>query len=655
MGLTEEQKVIALESLFKEVLFSAEYNSLRDKTQVLNLGVEDKSQKLTTRGIHSEQVADNAGRLVEYSGGTREEIALARLCGISHDLGHTPMGHAGEAALNNVLKKHGYDKGFCHSRYGEKVFERILERHIDKLIEDAKNLSNTQAIIMEDQISYLKEQSEIVKRSICDHDVYYTNDIEYVRNEEERHAFTTKFSDAKTENRVENATRLADTISFMSSDMQDLMCGKFSDGATLISVDDAELFFAELKTEYPDDYNNFKVDEFLEAMSEGRGGVESYHEKICEEVVAHPTKEGRLETISDEYKQTREITMWKTEAEIYASVYAENGLSKRLDDEKRCLEKAVQAVEGYDELHAYDTLDGKDRSRLKKLCENLDSEENRTELHDFLRNYYEKNNIAGKMNAERSKLWNQNPWLATAFEIQDQKQYNELIYQNKAVVLLNDEDRLKESVKSIIEQDKSHIGDSIGELSKRNDEPRTKEAVERVFEESLKSESFGDKNVIEYTGVPKLDYAIQQVWEKTNQQLLLEEGRDRTYGESTLTKEESAASKDLPADKDVDSVSGKKEEEYKEEPGLHHSVHGEGTKTQLLSEIGRDRTDKGTISTRKESTTSHVFSPADKDVSSPGNTSTFDKMNQKVNQGKSRCASGKTGKEVVKNEARLSR
>lgn len=129
-------------------------------------------------------------------------------------------------------------------------------------------------------------------------------------------------------------------------------------------------------------------------------------------------------------------------------------------------------------------------------------------------------------------------------------------------------------------------------MSKRNDEPRTKEAVERVFEESLKSESFGDKNVIEYKGVPKLDYAIQQVWEKTNQQLLPGEGCDRTYGESTLMKEESAASKDLPADKDV---------------------------------------------------------------SSPGSTSTFDKMNQKVNQGKNRCAFGKIDKEVVKNMARLSR
>ena len=130
-------------------------------------------------------------------------------------------------------------------------------------------------------------------------------------------------------------------------------------------------------------------------------------------------------------------------------------------------------------------------------------------------------------------------------------------------------------------------------MSKRNDEPRTKEAVERVFEESLKSESFEDKNVIEYKGVPKVDYAIQQVWEKINQQLLPGEGCDRTYGGSTLMKEESAAS--------------------------------------------------------------NSFSSADKDVSSPGSTSTFDKMNQKVNQGKNRCASGKIGKEVVKNVARLSR
>ncbi len=158
MGIKAEQKEQFLTELFKYVRQSSEFNSLKEKTQVLNLGVEDKSQGLTTRAIHSEQVADNAGRLVENAGGTREEIALARLSGISHDLGHTPMGHDGEAALSRLLKEVGYKDGFRHSQYGAKVFAKIFDRYCDEQLQWANsgNLPKEKAQEIRDKVDLVR-------------------------------------------------------------------------------------------------------------------------------------------------------------------------------------------------------------------------------------------------------------------------------------------------------------------------------------------------------------------------------------------------------------------------------------------------------------------------------------------------------------------
>src|SRR5262249_28269088 len=51
---------------------------------------------------------------------------LVEAVGLGHDLGHTPFGHAGEEALDALLREH-YGRRFCHNDHSLRVVE-VLER-----------------------------------------------------------------------------------------------------------------------------------------------------------------------------------------------------------------------------------------------------------------------------------------------------------------------------------------------------------------------------------------------------------------------------------------------------------------------------------------------------------------------------------------------
>lgn len=501
-----EQKEQYLIELFDVIKGSQEFKTLKNKTQVLNLGVEDKTQGITTRASHSEQVADNAGRLVENAGGTREEIALAKLCGISHDLGHTPMGHDGEAALSELVKKAGYDRGFRHSQYGAKVFAKIFDRYCNEQLQgaEARVLSNIEAQEIRDKVEYLRSQKSIVEESIRNHDVYYAHQIQYFGNEEERKAFMKANPEAKTENLVENSTRLADSLSFMSSDMQDLMRGKLEDGKTVISTVDVKNFFEELKKDHPEDFDKLKSEEYIKAVEKGKKGIEAYQKQMCGEVASHPTPEGRLETISDEYKYTREITTLLKYAEKYP------------DKRETFLKYAVDKVKDYDKLHenevGYINLSSGDVTKLDALKKDISIHDNQTEIEGILKQYCEDNKIDTRMNAERAKLWEEKPAVATVYELQDEKQYNDILLRDRTEVL-------------------------------HNNKEETNKAISKAFSEKLEEgkKLSSDVKVVKYTEIRAVDYAIQEVQKKTNQQLI----PHKEHVEVDRTKREMTAQRDV--------------------------------------------------------------------------------------------------------------
>ena len=88
------------------IIHSSSFRRLKHKTQVFVNTVGDHYR---TRLTHSMEVSQIA-RTLARSLGLNEDLSEA--LSLSHDLGHTPFGHAGEEILNQCMDKHG---GFDHN------------------------------------------------------------------------------------------------------------------------------------------------------------------------------------------------------------------------------------------------------------------------------------------------------------------------------------------------------------------------------------------------------------------------------------------------------------------------------------------------------------------------------------------------------------
>ena len=88
------------------IIHSSSFRRLKHKTQVF---VNTEGDHYRTRLTHSMEVSQIA-RTLSRSLGLNED--LSETLSLSHDLGHTPFGHAGEEILNQCMEKFG---GFNHN------------------------------------------------------------------------------------------------------------------------------------------------------------------------------------------------------------------------------------------------------------------------------------------------------------------------------------------------------------------------------------------------------------------------------------------------------------------------------------------------------------------------------------------------------------
>lgn len=100
------------------IIHTSAFRRLEGKTQVF---MPKTSDHYRTRLTHSIEVAQ-IGRTIAKSLGVNEALAEA-VC-LAHDLGHSPFGHSGEAALNELAKTCG---GFEHNFQTLRIVD-LLER-----------------------------------------------------------------------------------------------------------------------------------------------------------------------------------------------------------------------------------------------------------------------------------------------------------------------------------------------------------------------------------------------------------------------------------------------------------------------------------------------------------------------------------------------
>ena len=98
------------------ILHSKAFRRMKQKTQVFLLPIGDHYRTRLTHTLEVSQNARTIGKALRLYEDLVEAIALG------HDLGHTPFGHAGERALNNVCPC-----GFKHNEQSVRVVE-VLEK-----------------------------------------------------------------------------------------------------------------------------------------------------------------------------------------------------------------------------------------------------------------------------------------------------------------------------------------------------------------------------------------------------------------------------------------------------------------------------------------------------------------------------------------------
>ena len=145
------------------IIHSKAFRRLMHKTQVF---LRPEGDHYRTRMTHTLEVSRIAGTITRALG-LNEDLAEAIAMG--HDLGHTPFGHAGEAALSRCL-----GKPFRHNEQSLRV--------VDVLENEGRGLNLTNEVrlgILGHTGSYIPEtlEGQVVRRS--DQIAYVNHDIDY--------------------------------------------------------------------------------------------------------------------------------------------------------------------------------------------------------------------------------------------------------------------------------------------------------------------------------------------------------------------------------------------------------------------------------------------------------------------------------------------
>jgi len=96
------------------IIHSKAFRRLKHKTQVFISPEGDHYRTRLTHTLEVSQIARTVAKALGLNEDLTEAIALA------HDLGHTPFGHAGESALNEIMPG-----GFKHNQQSLRVVEQL--------------------------------------------------------------------------------------------------------------------------------------------------------------------------------------------------------------------------------------------------------------------------------------------------------------------------------------------------------------------------------------------------------------------------------------------------------------------------------------------------------------------------------------------------
>ncbi len=104
------------------IIHTTAFRRLEYKTQVFLITEGDYYRTRLTHTIEVAQIGRTLARALRVNEDLTEAICLA------HDLGHSPFGHSGEMALNDLMTEHG---GFDHNYQSFRIVEKLENRFPD--------------------------------------------------------------------------------------------------------------------------------------------------------------------------------------------------------------------------------------------------------------------------------------------------------------------------------------------------------------------------------------------------------------------------------------------------------------------------------------------------------------------------------------------
>ncbi|WP_449507375.1 dGTP triphosphohydrolase [Enterobacter ludwigii] len=252
------------------IIWSNGFRKLADKTQLFPL---DEDEHLRQRLAHSIEVMQLASTIGAAFGLDKDLIEAGSL---AHDIGHTPFGHAGEHAIDQMFRKLGFKGGFNHYEHGVDVV-RYLEGSYQYGIGDSHNGLNLTSEVCDC----------ILKHTYCHNGDGPSQENLWKHTKHQKYLKCGGYSHLEGQ-----AVRAADKISYLLSDIED--------GIKLGAIQIHDLLGCRLFHRAPIDFRMRSGENLYSKFIEQRGSIIKL---LMEDIILESTKRiSKLKSKADVFK-----------------------------------------------------------------------------------------------------------------------------------------------------------------------------------------------------------------------------------------------------------------------------------------------------------------------------------------------------------------
>jgi dGTPase len=164
------------------VVHARAFRRLEDKTQVFTAGLSDHFRNRLTHTIEVSQIARTVAGVLGLDEDLTEALALA------HDIGHPPFAHAGEEALDRLMRRFG--ERFDHNLHALRIVESFENPYArfpglnltfevrEGIVKHSRDFSPGEIPELDEYLPGLRPPLEAQLIDLCDEIAYNTADLD---------------------------------------------------------------------------------------------------------------------------------------------------------------------------------------------------------------------------------------------------------------------------------------------------------------------------------------------------------------------------------------------------------------------------------------------------------------------------------------------